>query len=171
METGSARLAGGGGEARLRLELVFSPADHRPDPVNAAVVDQGDRTRIDRDSVKPGLADPATAMLRVLDLDLVAGATEAPGDGVTRPGSRDRWVEAEGRAMSGQSEDLLQPGAIHPACRTGVPGPSAPPQMRGVRIDVAGQDVRLRLVPVHVRERQGVIDRDTHVKQLDRIVS
>src|SRR5690606_42130313 len=60
------------------------------------------------------------------------------------PGRGDAWGHFEGVASyDPDAEDGLQADAQHPSGRAGVPGPSAPPNVRGCAVDVGGYHVRL----------------------------
>ncbi len=117
------------------------------------------------------LDTPPPRRFGVLDRDRVAGSFEAPFDGVARPRRRDARVQREGSAPARESEDPLQPDAIHPAGRAGVPGPAAAPAMRWVVVDVPRDGVGLGLVLLDLRGGARVVDRVEHVEELDRLVA
>ena len=70
-----------------------------------------------------------------------------------------------------QAEQPLEADPVHPAGRARVPGPAAAPGMGRVRVDVAGDDVRLDLVALDVGGGARVVDRVEQVEELHRLVA
>src|SRR6185503_2833053 len=103
--------------------------------------------------------------------DLVAAVEKLPRDRVLGPRRRDARIDDERLAAPAEAEDALEAGAIHPARRSGVPTPAPASGMRRLRVDIAGHDVWLRLVPGHVGSGPAVVDRVEHVKELRRLVA
>src|SRR5450756_2570045 len=122
-------------------------------------------------SIELGARHAAAAALRVLYLDRVARLSEAPFDGVARPRRRDARVQREEGPSAREPEDPLQPHAICPAGRAGVPGPASAPAMRWMVVDVPRDGVRLGLVLLDRCGGARVIDGVEHVEELDRLVA
>ncbi len=59
-----------------------------------------------------------------------------------------------------QPQDALNAGALHPAGRTGVPGPPASSEMLPQRINIRCHDIRFDLVSIRVGTRTGVVEAD-----------
>src|SRR5581483_8966962 len=77
----------------------------------------------------------------------------------------------EGCAPQTKAEDPFKSGAIHPSGRTGVPSPSAPPNMRRLRINIGADDVRFDLVAKNVGARSPMINRIQNGEQFAGLVS
>ena len=63
-----------------------------------------------------------------------------------RPASRDARVDREAGPLPSDPEDRLHRRLVHPAGRTGVPGPAAAADVRRLGVDVGRDHVRLDLV-------------------------
>ena len=116
--------------------------------------------------------DAAGDAARVLDRDLVARGVVAEGDleaAATRAGCTGRDGATAPRRR--KPEDPLEPGAVHPARRAGVPGPAAAPDVRRLGVDVGGDDVGLDLVAVDARARARVVDRVQDREELAGLVA
>ena len=74
-------------------------------------------------------------------------------------------------AFDPKPKDALKAGALHPAGRTGVPGPSAAPDMPGGDIDIGGDHIGLDLIAMRVGAGAGVVDRIEHPEQRGGLVA
>src|SRR3954469_21793440 len=117
------------------------------------VVEQRDRSRIDRHAVEGRCPDAAAPALRIENGDLVAAVEELPGDPVFGPRGRNARIDDERGAATAEPQDAFDPGTVHPAGGAGVPPPPAASGVRCARVDVAGHHVRLRLVADDVARR------------------
>src|SRR5262245_64879941 len=104
--------------------------------MGTAVIDERDGACVRRLVVQYGFRNAAAAALRIRNHDLVAGRAEPPGDLVFRPRRRNAGIELEARAVTPEAQYAFEPGAIHPSCGAGIPGPAASTGMRGVDVDI-----------------------------------
>jgi len=97
-------------------------------------------------AVEPNRENATADAKRIVDADFVSGRAVAEDDleAGSMPGNA--RVEPQVRALNPKSQWELQRHAIHPAGRTGVPGPSAAPHMRRLGINVRASGIGLDLV-------------------------
>src|SRR5207249_1709685 len=115
--------------------------------------------------------DAAINSAWILDRDVVSSRVISKCDFKARPRLRYAGVDDEGRAPQTKAEDPFKSGAIHPSGRTGVPSPSAPPNMKRLRVNIGAGDVRFDLVAKNVGTRSRMIDRIQNGEQFARLVS
>ena len=137
----------------------------------AAVVGQRDLASRDRSTVQGEARDAPHDAMGILDDQSVAGRVIAKEDLESRPCPRNARVHVQCLAAQAKPEDGFHSRAIHPAGRSGVPGPTAAARVRPLRVDVAGHHVRLDLVPVEARARARVVDRIQDREELAGLVS
>src|SRR5665811_1724740 len=95
---------------------------------NASAVVERDAIELEHSDT---LADPAW----VLDSDVVLRRAITQCHGEPGPSRGDAWVDRQSGAPHSDAEKPLDPGAIQPALRSGVPGPPATADVRRLGID------------------------------------
>src|SRR5262249_33817378 len=115
--------------------------------------------------------DPALHALRVLHGNTVGRGPVAEGEREAGPVGGDAGIDPEAVALEVEAEDRLQPDAVQPARRAGVPGPAAAAGVRRHPVDVGGDDVGLDAVAGDAIGRGGVADRVEEVEQLGGAVA
>src|SRR2546427_533510 len=78
---------------------------------------------------------PAAAVLGVGKGDLIAGAAEAPQEGILGPGGGEAGIQLEARTGALEAEDALRARGVHPPRGAGVPRPTAAPGVGRVSVD------------------------------------
>ena len=149
-----------GGRPKHDRHLMFS-----------TIVFQGDRARINLDTVQFRHSDTAASMIGIGDGEAVKRAAESPVDRVMRPHCRYARVQANRGTVPPEPEKSLKGRLIHPTRRTRVPRPAAATNVHRVRIHVGRHHIRLRTVSFDRVARSHVVDRIDHVEELHRFVT
>src|ERR1700721_3101700 len=110
-------------------------------------------------------------MRGIPDFDPVGGESEPVPNPRLLPRPRNARVDAEAVPGLREAKDRLEPDAIHPARRPGVPGPAATPEVSGRGIDIRRHHERLDLVPRHILRRASVGQWVDHLIELGRAVT
>ena len=113
-------------------------------------------------------SDAVSAGVGVAQRDDIMRSAKGDGHGQLGPGFRNARVQAQRLAGAGETHDPLDADAIHPAGRSGVPGPATATGMGGGGIHVRRHDIGFDLVAIGVRSGQGVIDRVQHREKVMR---
>src|SRR5262249_40209215 len=121
--------------------------------------------------VQRGEAHAAASTFGITDEDLVAAPPDAPRYGKVLPCRGNARVDLKDCTSSSNAKDVLEPGAVHPRCRAGVPGPACAARVRLVGIYIPGHDVGLCLVSLELCCGPRTVDRVEHMKQLHRFVA
>src|SRR5581483_10994447 len=119
--------------------------------MDLAVVDECDlQWRVlHRDAVERGVGDATAHAPRIFDHNLVCRGAVSEQDLETRPCSRHAGIEVKRFPLQAQSENPFEACPVHPTCRARIPSPSAPPDMRGCRIDIGANNIWLDLIAVN----------------------
>src|ERR1700730_3069433 len=136
------------------------------------IVRQRDLCQVPRQRVAVYLdaSDTTADSVWVLDRDVVARGVISEGDFEVSPGLRHARIKKQRRATQTNSENPLEAHTIHPSARTGVPGPSTAPDVRGLCVYVATGHVWLHLVAINRGTRTRVIYRDQERKKFTGFV-
>src|SRR6185312_12224171 len=122
---GSTPIAGFG---QYQATEVLPSAESDHDFVGPAVIDQGDRCRVDGLTVEGGGLDPVLDPFGILDHDSITRRPIAIGDLEAGPAAGDAGVDLEVIPSEVEPEDCFQADAEEPGGRPGIPGP--PPSAR-----------------------------------------
>src|SRR5665213_37569 len=144
-----------------------------PQPMDRAIVNQrySRRARLQGGAVELRKGDAAADARRIFDLDVIAGGTIPEDDSEPRPGLWYAWINVQRGPNDTQAQNALNAGALHPSRRTGVPCPSAAPDMRLRRVDIRRDNVGLDLIAMRIRRGACVIDRIEKRKQTGCLVA
>ena len=117
-----------------------------------------ERTFGDLNSVYLGEGDAAADPARVLDGNRVSRGSISHGSLVFVPTLGNAGIDRQERSAQSQTEQVLDPRALQPACRARVPGPAPAPDMRRCRVYVGGYDIGLDFVAIRVGAGSRVVD-------------
>src|SRR4051794_6379055 len=87
-------------------------------------------------------------------------------DSKSWPATRNTRVQNQIGALHAKPEYRFQNHTIHPSRGSGVPRPSAAPDVRGLRIHVRASDIWLDFISMNFARRLGVMNRIQHGQQL-----
>src|SRR5450759_576157 len=97
--------------------------------------------------------------MRIRDRDPVTRRTVSVIDFEPRPGTGYAGTDPQYGSPQLDSQDALDRGAVDPTCRPRLPGPTAPPDVRGRRIHIGTDDIGLDLVAMNARASTRMINR------------
>src|SRR4051812_6680587 len=109
--------------------------------------------------------------MRVFHFYVVGRWAMAISDLKLAPDSRDARIDAQLIAAELETQNVFHGGAIHPSCRTRVPGPTAATRMRRHRVHIADGHVWFDFVFVHAGASRSVINRVQHAEQFTGAVA
>src|SRR3984957_9507178 len=140
--------------------VVVCPQDHSY-AVSAAIVGQHYMGFAGRKlpAIQFDASDATAHAMRVFDQNLVARGRMPEEDFEARPIRRDARRQKKFSRPHTESQDPLEPCAVHPAGRTRVPRPTATSHVRRHRIDVRSNHIGLDLVALHISTGARVADR------------
>src|SRR6476659_10687740 len=94
--------------------------------------------------------DAAIDAERIVHGNLIARRAMLECDFKTGPAAGDARVENQSGALHAQTKQRFQDYTVHPSRRSRVPRPTAAPDMRGLRIDIGANHIRLHLVSMNL---------------------
>ena len=156
----------------LEIERRWSTKPH-VDTVAAAVILKCNEERTLRvlNSVDFREDDAPTDPVRVLDGNRVSCGSVLQRGLVLAPSLWNAGVDRQERSAKTQAEQALNPRALQPACRAGIPGPAAPPDVGRSRVYVGADDIGLDLVAIRICWGSRVVDRVEQREKLRRLVA
>src|SRR5271165_634775 len=129
------------------------------------------RTFRDLDSVYAREDDASTDPARVLDGNRVPRGSIFHRRLVLVPSPGDAGIDRQERSAELQTEQVLDPRALQPACRARVPGPTPAPDMRRCRVYVGAHDIGFDFVAIRVGAGSRVVDGVEQREKLCRLVA
>ena len=132
--------------------VVVCPQDHSY-AVSAAIVGQHYMGFAGRKlpAIQFDASDATAHAMRVFDQNLVARGRMPEEDFEARPIRRDARRQKKFSRPHTESQDPLEPCAVHPAGRTRVPRPTAASLVRGFGVNVADRHIRFHFIAMNVR--------------------